>query len=1005
MQLQIPRSPRPHWADELQPPPAARLHGKQWHCGDPHSRYRFLRVLGTGHYGVTYLCTSLRTGQHVAIKALDKLHPEYERDLAIEEILILAAVSDHPNVVDMHEVWEDASYLYIVMEACMGGELFDMVIERKHFTEADAASITAAILSVMQHCHSKGIIHRDLKPENFLLSREGELSADNLRAIDFGLSKFVEGDGICRSCVGSSYYVAPEVLRGAYSYEADAWSVGTICYILLSGFPPFWGSSDQVIFHRILSRPVDFDYQPWHQISAAAKDFVGRLLEKDPAKRMSVSEGLTHPWITEQAADVPLSTEIISRLQSFTHQNRVKCLLMTIAAHHLSDDQIGGLRKIFHFIDADHDGEISMHDLTVALQHTGLDMEQQGVVSLLAGLDLAHHGTVHVEEFIAAALDQRKVLNAKTVSAIFTRLDRDHDGLITVQQLKDALEECNISIKAETLGRLMDREGALDSKGMVSAKSFAELLMNGQSARPLELETWMQDVHEFSAASSFKQLAMLVVARHMQPAEVESLRQLFQQLDEEATGTISMRQLQEAMRHMGQEVGEAELRALLQALDVRRHGVIEYDEFLAACLEEQHLTEQHLRAAFDFFDHDGSGDITESDVVQVLKEVGMDASVADELMAAASGPLSETSPASSRSISYDDFRRMLVTQPVGIITKALSRANSMSRPSTGSRGSSLSVSRSSSGQLDSAPPPGVPAHPRLEAALASIKRSPAAAGGLAPATAAVGAAAAAAGQWMAAPGGADAARAAQAGGVATAARPSPQQGPDRPLGSGLGSHRLVLPPAGNDFEPDFSDYEDSPHPGSGGDGRGSGSSTQAAYPGLQPPSPISLMPRFDPSSPTIDLRPRHEPPSPIDLRPRYEPPSPISLSLAPRQEPPSPGGQLSSPPQRPYAGFGRASSLGSPTISLAPLHAPPSPAASLGSPGSVGRRSADGGGGGLTLQQILQQYSSSGYSQLRPGTASRRTSMEVPRGEEGAINRDSTISQISDVDETWLGSN
>ncbi|EFN57977.1 hypothetical protein CHLNCDRAFT_20239 [Chlorella variabilis] len=517
-QLASPRSP----AFTAERPSDNALHGKPWHFGDPHSRYRFIRwvlgrvaaaaaacvpvptcqaqhttarflawkhrvfsrhaasrlhsatlstgqscveralrvapfppqcpsvscppagpspaccrVLGTGHYGVTYLCSSLKTGQLVAIKALDKLHPEYERDTAIEEILILAAVSDHPNVVDMYEVWEDASYLFIVMEACMGGELFDMVIERKHFTEADAASITAAMLSVMQHCHSKGIIHRDLKPENFLLLREGELSAANLRAIDFGLSKFVEGDGICRSCVGSSYYVAPEVLKGAYSYEADAWSVGTITYILLSGFPPFWGSSDQVIFHRILTKPVDFDYQPWNQVSAAAKHFVGRLLDKDAASRMTVAQGLLHPWITQEAADVPLSTEIISRLQGFTHQNRVKCLLMTVAAHHLSDEEIGGLRK------------------------------------------------------------------------------------------------------------------------------------------------------------------------------------LFQQLDEEATGTISLVQLQEAMRHMGKEVGEAELRALLEALDIRHHGVIEYDEFLAACLEEQHLTETKLRAAFEFFDHGRNGAITETDVVQV----------------------------------------------------------------------------------------------------------------------------------------------------------------------------------------------------------------------------------------------------------------------------------------------------------------------------------------------------------------------------------------------------
>ncbi|PSC72461.1 calcium-dependent kinase 1 [Micractinium conductrix] len=890
-----PRSPANRTLGPLEVPPPERLHGKQWQMGDPHSRYKFMRVLGTGHYGVTYLCSSLKSGELVAIKALDKLHPEYERDLACEEILILAAVSDHPNVVDMHEVWEDASYLYIVMEACMGGELFDMVIERKHFTEADAASITAAVLSVMQHCHSKGIIHRDLKPENFLLLREGELSADNLRAIDFGLSKFVELDGICRSCVGSSYYVAPEVLKGAYSYEADAWSVGTITYILLSGFPPFWGSSDQVIFHCILTKPVDFDYQPWHQISAAAKHFVGRLLDKDPARRMAVSQGLTHPWITEKAADVPLSMDIISRLQNFTHQNRVKCLLMAIAANHLSDEEIGGLRKIFHFIDADADGEISMHDLGVALQHAGLDMEQQGMVALLRGLDLAHQGTVSVEEFIAAALDQRKVLTAKTVNSIFSELDDDKDGLITLGELQQALEECNISIKADTLGRLMHREGALDNKGMVSSKSFADLLMNGQDSQPLELDEWMQDVRQFSAANGFKQLAMLVVAQHMQPSEVESLRHLFQALDEDATGTISMQQLQEAMRHMGKEVGEAELRQLLEALDVRHHGVIEYDEFLAACLEEQHLTDSHVRAAFDFFDHNQSGQITESDVVQVLRDVGMDESDAEQLMAAASvsrapsaaagseaaaaargGGTAPGSGATSRCISYEDFRRMLLNQPAAVITQALSRA--------GSRG----PSRPSSA-------PGGPAR------------------------------------------------------------------------------RLRLVPSANDYEPEYSDVDESPHPAGGVD---------RAYPGFQPPSPISLVPRY-------------EPPSPISLRPRQEPPSPGGSGRGN-----SPGGRdTASPGSRPYGGYGS-----SPLAINLSRRTPLSPMASLGSPGG-GNNSGSSGGGGMTLQQILQQYSSSGYTPRAGG--SRRASLDAPRrSTDGAargvsrgssVQRESVLSQASDI--------
>lgn len=226
--------------------------------------------------------------------------------------------------------------------------------------------------------------------------------------------------------------------------------------------------------------------------------------------------------------------------------------------------------------------------------------------------------------------------------------------------------------------------------------------------------------------------------------------------------------------------------------------------------------------------------------------------------------------------------------------QALSRASSLSRQS------SLPISPTGSGPgLDGPLSPGVPAHPRLEAALASIKRSPAAAGSQRPAPVA------AAGSQRPTPAATKAAPAAAAPAAAgpPPAAPELQQAPDWPLGSGLGSHRLLLPPAGNDFEPDFAVSKGAPPTG------GSSSGGQA-YPSFQPPSPISLMPRYEPPSPSIDLRPHPEPRARADLPSLPEPPSPITLSLAPRRETPSPEGQLSSPPQRPYAGLGRTTSLG-----------------------------------------------------------------------------------------------
>ncbi|GAB4819739.1 hypothetical protein N2152v2_006785 [Parachlorella kessleri] len=679
-------------------PTPAQLQGRPWLTGDPHIKFKFLRVLGTGHYGTTFLCSNLQTGELVAIKALDKHHPEYERELAVQEITILAAVCNQPNIVTLYEVWEDGNYLYLVMEACLGGELFDLILEKGHFTERDAAQIVGVVLQVIEHCHLQGVIHRDLKPENFLLKQqEGELRTCNLRAIDFGLSKFLPPGASCTSCVGSSYYVAPEVLRGCYSWEADLWSIGVITYILLSGFPPFWGSSDYMIFQRILENDVDFDYQPWQQISDPAKDFVARLLEKDPAQRMTLPEALAHPWVTDHSAvpDVPLDPAIFGRLQAFTQQNRVKCLLMTVAARHLSDTAIGDLKDVFSYVDQDHDGMIDMADLTNALAHAGIDMEKQGVAFLLEGLDLAHHSKVHVDEFIAAALDQKKVMTSKTINTIFAQLDQDKDGFLSVEELSRALADCKISIGADTLERLIERQGMLDKQGMISAKSFQTLLLSSD-VDAVQLETYLQDVHRFAAANHFKQLAMLVIARNMDASEVEGLRELFYRLDEDGTGTINARQLKDALAHMGKKlkdplahmgkkVGESELQHLLEALDLKHHGVIEYDEFLAAALEEQQLvTEAKMRAAFGFFDKTQEGFITKEDLVQVLGEVGMDPAgtpardggggkapgrnghahfSAEELLELADAD-------HDAKITYEDFRRLLLAQPDNALTRA-----------------------------------------------------------------------------------------------------------------------------------------------------------------------------------------------------------------------------------------------------------------------------------------------------------------------------------------------
>lgn len=271
------------------------------------SAYSLKYVLGTGYYGVVYSATHLQTGEIYAIKSLDKSHPEYSFADVCNEVQILAAVCDHPNIASLYEVYEDAEHLYLVQEACLGGELFDLVIERKHFTEGDAAQACQTLISIISHCHARGVLHRDIKPENFLLkniSKDGRFDGSDVRAVDFGLSIFAKDRPEITDAVGSIYYTAPEILAGEpYSPASDAWSLGIVVFILISGYPPFWGGSDEVISDRIQNQELDLGYEPWNTdaVSLDAANFVKRLLNKDPQQRMTLNDAKQHPWLVKAA--------------------------------------------------------------------------------------------------------------------------------------------------------------------------------------------------------------------------------------------------------------------------------------------------------------------------------------------------------------------------------------------------------------------------------------------------------------------------------------------------------------------------------------------------------------------------------------------------------------------------------------------------------------------------------------------------------------------------------
>ncbi|XP_020888404.1 calcium-dependent protein kinase 2 isoform X1 [Arabidopsis lyrata subsp. lyrata] len=295
--------------------------------------YSLGRKLGQGQFGTTFLCLEKGTGNEYACTSISKRKLLTDEDVedVRREIQIMHHLAGHPNVISIKGAYEDVAAVHLVMELCSGGELFDRIIQRGHYTERKAAELARTIVGVLEACHSLGVMHRDLKPENFLFVSKEEDSL--LKTIDFGLSMFFKPDEVFTDVVGSPYYVAPEVLRKRYGPESDVWSAGVIVYILLSGVPPFWAETEQGIFEQVLHGDLDFSSDPWPSISESAKDLVRKMLVRDPTRRLTAHQVLCHPWVQIDgvAPDKPLDSAVLSRMKQFSAMNKFKKMALRVS--------------------------------------------------------------------------------------------------------------------------------------------------------------------------------------------------------------------------------------------------------------------------------------------------------------------------------------------------------------------------------------------------------------------------------------------------------------------------------------------------------------------------------------------------------------------------------------------------------------------------------------------------------------------------------------------------
>mmetsp|Transcript_3528 Transcript_3528/g.4145 ORF Transcript_3528/g.4145 Transcript_3528/m.4145 type:complete len:561 (-) Transcript_3528:1764-3446(-) len=404
------------------------------------------KEIGHGHYGVVRKCMDRETKEWYAIKSIQKSKVS-KIDVLKREIEILAEV-DHKNIIKLIEVHEDVKYLHLITELCTGGELFDRIIAKTqtpegHFSEEDAAKLVASILKAIRYCHDDlHIVHRDLKPENFLFVSHDEGAP--IKIIDFGLSRHeTDGTGIMRTKVGTPYYVAPEVLRKEYTKSCDMWSIGVITYILLCGYPPFYGDSDTQIFECVKAGKFDFPSPEWDTISHAAKDFVCCLLKLDQSKRLPAAQALQHEWIQKVTARhrssiVQLDNVRSVPFQKFMGLQKLRKAALGFIATHLTETEVGSLGELFERLDIDGDGSLTLDELEAALKLEELNFDLlEKITSLRQELSLSGKEAIKWKDFLAAMADKSLLIKEEKIRMAFDHFRKNENACVRISDLLD----------------------------------------------------------------------------------------------------------------------------------------------------------------------------------------------------------------------------------------------------------------------------------------------------------------------------------------------------------------------------------------------------------------------------------------------------------------------------------------------------------------------------------------------------------------------------------------
>jgi len=422
---------------------------------DIHKYYEINQTeLGKGSYGTVQMGRLRGTKIQRAIKIIDKSKVSNVERFKLEVEIMMRL--NHPSILRLFDYFEEKKVIYLVLELCSGGELFDRIVEKKYYNEEEARHIFKQIIKAIYYCHLNGVCHRDLKPENFIMLSKTDPYL--LKVIDFGLSRTFSNasttqatvfpfdakapkeielnkpsttrrqtKAILKTKAGTPFYIAPEVLTGNYTEKCDVWSCGVILYILFCGYPPFYGENNKEILEAVKSGKLDFSTAEWKDKSKVSIDLVKKMIVGQET-RLFADEVLKHPWMQPKTAkvDVQKMKEVFNNMTRFAKLPTLKKVILYFIAHNLYEEDLTFLHESFFIFDPQDQGSISEASFKDVVKEK-LGIENKVAEGVFRALDIFDSKSLGYTVFIAAALKLDLLTSDKRLNVFFQICDIDRN--------------------------------------------------------------------------------------------------------------------------------------------------------------------------------------------------------------------------------------------------------------------------------------------------------------------------------------------------------------------------------------------------------------------------------------------------------------------------------------------------------------------------------------------------------------------------------------------------